>query len=110
MECKQNLDNTADDTATTGTYQHCHNYSHTSSANDEIRDDRIDDKMLSHLPPAPTSPTTGMQDLGGTNASGAECQERTCVCGILDSKRLFNKNSNEFRSITRTSKTSYHCT
>jgi len=62
--------------------------------------------MLSHLPPAPTSPTTGMQDLGGTNASGAECQERTCVCGILDSQRLFDKNSNEFRSITRTIKTS----
>ena len=74
----QHLDNTVADTATTGTYQRRHNYSNTSSANDEIRYDRIDDEMLSHLPP--TSPTIGMQDLGSTNASGAECQQRTCIC------------------------------
>jgi hypothetical protein len=72
----QHLVNTGADTAATGTYQRRHNYSNTSSANDEIQDDRIDDEMLSHLPP-PTSP---MQDLGGTNASGAECQQRTCIC------------------------------
>lgn len=80
LHLMQHLDNTAADTATTATYQRRHNYSHTSSANDEIRDDRIDDEMLSHLPPPPTSPTIGMQDLGGTNASGAECQQRTCIC------------------------------
>jgi hypothetical protein len=72
----QNLDNTADDTDTTGTYQRRLNCSQNSSATDEIRDD----VMQSDLPPAPTSPTIGMQDLGGTNASGADCQERTCVC------------------------------